>query len=83
MPWEGARGTKKAPVAGRHELFTFLTTSANSVDKPVRAKAMPVLLLTDADVETWLTAPTEEALKLQKPAADDAVIVLPEETRAA
>jgi hypothetical protein len=27
-------------------------TSANAVVKPVHAKAMPVLLLTDADVET-------------------------------
>jgi putative SOS response-associated peptidase YedK len=83
MPWEGARGTKKAPVLGRHELFTFLTTSANNVVKPVHAKAMPVLLSTDADIETWLTAPTDEALKLQKPAADDVVVVLPEEKKAA
>ena len=83
MPWEGARGTKKAPVAGQHELFTFLTTSANSVVKPVHAKAMPVLLLTDTDVETWLAAPTDEALKLQKPAPDDAVVVLPEQKKAA
>jgi hypothetical protein len=67
----------------KHELFTFLTTSANKVVKPVHAKAMPVLLLTDADVETWLTAPTDEALELQKPAPDDAVIVLPEEKKAA
>jgi putative SOS response-associated peptidase YedK len=82
MPWEGARGTKKAPVLGQHELFTFLTTSANSVVKPVHAKAMPVLLLTDTDVETWLAAPTDEALKLQKTAPDDAVVVLPEERKA-
>jgi hypothetical protein len=31
-------------------------TSANSIVKPVHAKAMPVLLLTDADIETLLTA---------------------------
>jgi putative SOS response-associated peptidase YedK len=83
MPWEGARGTKKNPIVGKHELFTFLTTSANKVVKPVHAKAMPVLLLTDADVETWLTAPTNEALELQKPAPDDAIVVLPEEKKAA
>ena len=81
--WEGARGTKKAPVVGQHELFTFLTTSAHKVVKPVHAKAMPVLLLTDADIETWLTAPTEEALKLQTPTADDAIVILPEEKKAA
>jgi putative SOS response-associated peptidase YedK len=83
MPWEGARGTKKNRVVGKHELFTFLTTSANKIVKPVHAKAMPVLLLSDADIETWLTAPTDEALKLQKPAPDDAVVVLPEEKKAA
>ena len=63
--------------------FTFLTTSAHSVVKPVHAKAMPILLLTDVDIETSLTAPTDEALRLQKPAPDDAVIVLPEEKKAA
>jgi putative SOS response-associated peptidase YedK len=83
MAWEGARGTKKNPVVGKYELFTFLTTAPNKVVKPVHAKAMPVLLLTDADIETWLTAPTEEALKLQKPAPDEAVLVLPEEEKAA
>jgi putative SOS response-associated peptidase YedK len=34
MAWEGTRGTKKAPVIGKHELFTFLTPSANKVVKP-------------------------------------------------
>jgi hypothetical protein len=67
----------------RHPLFTFLTTSANKIVEPGHAKAMPVLLLTDADIETWLTAPTDEASKLQKPAPDDAVVVLPEEEKAA
>ena len=58
-------------------------TSPNKIVKPVHAKATPALLLTDADVETWLTAPTDEALKLQQPAPDDAVIVMPEEKKAA
>ena len=68
---------------GEHELFTFLTTSANKIVKPVHSKAMPVMLLTAADVETWLTAPTDEALKLRTPAPDDAVVVMPEEKKAA
>jgi putative SOS response-associated peptidase YedK len=78
---EEARGTKKAPVTGKHELFTFLTTTANKVVKPVHANAMPVLLLTEVDIETWLTASTEEAFKLQRPAPDD--LVVPEEKKAA
>ncbi len=76
MPWEGARGTKKNPIVGKHELFTILTTAANDVVKPVHQKAMPVVLTSEADLEAWLTAPPEDALKLQKPAPDHAVALL-------
>ena len=40
------------------------------------------MLTSDADVETWLAAPAKEALSLQKPAPDDAVILLPEDSQA-
>ena len=35
MSWEGARGTKKNPIVGTHELFTFLTVAPNTIVKPV------------------------------------------------
>jgi putative SOS response-associated peptidase YedK len=28
---------------------------------------MPVILTTPQEIETWMTAPTEQALKLQRP----------------
>ena len=31
---------------------------------------MPVILTTQDEIEQWLTAPTAEALKLQRPLAD-------------
>ena len=37
---------------------------------PVHPKAMPVILTTEADREAWMTAPAEEALKLQRPLPD-------------
>jgi len=37
---------------------------------------MPVILTSPEDMETWLTAPMEEALKLQRPLPDDALQVV-------
>lgn len=66
-PWTGVRKGEE----GEHRLYAFLTTSANAVVAPVHAKAMPVILSSEDDCETWLTAPAEEALALQQPAPDD------------
>ncbi len=49
--WEGDRGTKAKPNVGKHKLFSFLTTEPNSVVEPIHNKAMPVLLMTPADVD--------------------------------
>ena len=49
------------------DLFGFLTCEPNDVVGSIHMKAMPVIL-TDADeIELWLTAPKEEAIKLQRP----------------
>jgi putative SOS response-associated peptidase YedK len=82
-PWTGDRGTKAKPNVGDHLLFSFLTTEPNQVVAPIHPKAMPVLLLDEAAVEQWLTGSSEEALALQKPAPDDAIELLPVETKAA
>ena len=50
-----------------NDLFGFLTTEPNAEVKLIPPKAMPVILTTQAEVETWLTAPTGEALALQRP----------------
>jgi putative SOS response-associated peptidase YedK len=63
-------GTKSNPVEGEHQLFGFLTTSANAEVGVIHPKAMPVILTTEAEIEHWMTAPTEEALKLQRPLPD-------------
>lgn len=66
-PWTGTRGTRKEPVSGEHLLFSFLTTESNDDVRPVHAKAMPVVLTTLEDFDTWLQAPVEAALALQRP----------------
>jgi len=39
---------------------------------------MPVILTTPEEFETWLSAPVEEALKLQRPLPDDALEIVAE-----
>ena len=75
-PWRGVRGPKSAPVDGEHELFGFLTTEPNAIVAPIHPKAMPVILTTPGEIETWLTAPAPEALRLQRPLPDDALRVV-------
>ena len=48
-------------------LGEFLTTEPNDVVAPIHPKAMPVILTTADEIETWMTAPAEKALKLQRP----------------
>jgi putative SOS response-associated peptidase YedK len=75
-PWTGTRGTKAHPVEGEHLLYAFLTTEANAVVKPVHPKAMPVILRSADEIDRWMTAPTEEALELQRPLPDDALRIV-------
>jgi putative SOS response-associated peptidase YedK len=45
-------------------LFAFLTTASNDVVRPIHAKVMPVMLTTE---HTWLNAPVNDAIALQRP----------------
>jgi putative SOS response-associated peptidase YedK len=77
VKWNGARGAIKSPRLGDHELYGFLTTEPNGVVKPIHAKAMPVILRNKEEIETWLTAPWQEAKKLQRPVTENEIVLLP------
>lgn len=62
-PWTGER--RKGEL-GDFLLYSFLTTEANEVVRPIHPKAMPVILNPE-DYDTWLNAPAEDALALQRP----------------
>jgi hypothetical protein len=74
--WHGTRGTRKAPEQGQHLLYGFLTTAANGLVAPIHAKAMPVILRTAEECDTWLTVDPAEALKMQRPLPDNALEIV-------
>jgi putative SOS response-associated peptidase YedK len=67
--WTSVRKVKEGETTS--DLFAFLTTEPNSVVAPIHPKAMPVILTTEAERETWMTAPIVHALKLQRPLTGD------------
>ena len=72
--WKSVRKVKEGET--ENDLFTFLTTEPNTVVAPIHPKAMPVILTTDAEIEIWLTAPTKDALALQRPLPDGALRIV-------
>jgi putative SOS response-associated peptidase YedK len=63
--WTSVRNVKEGETT--NDLFGFLTTDPNDVVGAVHPKAMPVILNSAEEIETWLTAPAADALKLQRP----------------
>jgi putative SOS response-associated peptidase YedK len=73
--WTSTRKLKEGEVT--IDIFGFLTTAPNAVVAPVHQKAMPVILAGEVAWQTWLTAPPDEALKLQQTWPDDQLVRLP------
>jgi putative SOS response-associated peptidase YedK len=70
--WTSVRKVKEGETV--NDLFAFLTTEPNAEVGAIHPKAMPVILTTPEDVETWMTA--SEALKLQRPLPDGSLRVV-------
>jgi putative SOS response-associated peptidase YedK len=73
--WSSVRKIKEGRVTT--DLYGFLTTEPNAVVAPIHPKAMPVILTTPEDIETWLSAPWEKAKALQRPLPDHELVLLP------
>jgi putative SOS response-associated peptidase YedK len=72
--WTSVRKVKEGETT--NDLFAFLTTEPNAIIAPIHAKAMPVILTTQDEVDVWMTASLKEALTLQRPLPHDALRIV-------
>ena len=72
--WTSVRKVKECETT--NDLYGFLTTDPNNEVAAIHPKAMPVILRTHDEIETWLTAPSDEALKLQRPWPNDSLVIV-------
>ncbi len=72
--WTSVRKVKEGETT--NDLYAFLTTEPNKEVGAIHPKAMPVILTTPEEIEVWMTAPAEEALRLQRPLPDGALMIV-------
>jgi len=72
--WTSVRKVKEGETT--NDVFAFLTTAPNALVGAYHPKAMPVILRSQADIDLWMTAAAPDALTLQRPLPDDALIIV-------
>jgi putative SOS response-associated peptidase YedK len=72
--WTSVRKVKEGETT--NDLYAFQTTEPNAEVGAIHPKAMPVILTSEEEVENWMTAPPEEALKLQRPLPDGSLRIV-------
>jgi putative SOS response-associated peptidase YedK len=72
--WTSVRKVKEGETT--NDLFAILTTAPNAEVGAIHPKAMPVILRDVEEVDRWMSAPLQEALKLQRPLPNGALKIV-------
>lgn len=72
--WKSVRKLKEGEVEA--DLYAFLTTDPNEEVKAIHPKAMPVILTTPEQCQTWMTADWPVASYLQRPLPDGSLTIV-------
>ena len=73
-PGKSVRKIKEGETT--NDLYAFLTTEPNKEVGAIHPKAMPVILTTPSEWETWLTADWARGGKLQRPLPDGSLNIV-------
>lgn len=79
--WQGVRKIRTGMET--IDLYGFLTTDPNAIVAPIHPRAMPVILTEPDEVDTWLSAPWDEAMALQRPLAENRLTIITAPEKAA
>jgi putative SOS response-associated peptidase YedK len=72
--WKSVRKLREGEVQA--DLYAFLTTEPNAEVQAVHPKAMPVILTTPQQCETWMTSAWPIASYLQRALPDDSLTIV-------
>jgi putative SOS response-associated peptidase YedK len=75
--WTNLTSVRKAKEGETtNDIFAFLTTEPNAKVDAIHPKAIPVILTTPHEVDIWMMAPPNDALELQRPLPDGALLIV-------
>jgi putative SOS response-associated peptidase YedK len=77
--WKSVRKLKEGEVTA--DVVGFLTCDPSAEVRAIHPKAMPVILTTEAEFDTWLSAPPADALALQRPLPDGSLRIVGRDER--
>ena len=72
--WTSVRKVREGETT--NDLFAFLTTEPNAEVGAIHPKAMPVILTKPEEVDAWMGAPWQEAVKLQRKLPDGSLQIV-------